>query len=76
MAEWQPIETAPRDGTLILVTGVNGLNTVLAAYYWEGDDYSPNPYKGWSGIVNSFGEQRIAEPTHWMPLPEPPSEKD
>lgn len=57
--EWQPIETAPRDGTWILVY-VNGTVTNAFFYlgHWDDGDY--------------FSRM---EPTHWMPLPEPPDEE-
>jgi hypothetical protein len=54
---WQPIETAPKDGTVLLVHGERGVELgwcVLSRWYWHGR--------------NSVTEQ----PTHWMPLPEPP----
>lgn len=61
MAEWRTIDSAPRDGTPVLV--------------WGGR-HSPKPV-----IVESDGEWwntagrgLRATPTHWMPLPDPPSE--
>lgn len=69
---WQPIETAPRDGTAVLVmsdnwTGTktgraeecNGDNTYVAQW-WKDD--------GCRGVWEC-----PVEPTHWMPLPPPPS---
>ena len=57
--EWQPIETAPKDGTDILFFGSrNGV--------WFGR-YNPAP-KGWCLGLPTDGES----PTHWMPLPDPP----
>jgi len=54
---WHPIETAPKDGTNILVT--DGKITVLG---WHDEfDESEEP---WCGFVKW--------PTHWMPLPPPP----
>jgi hypothetical protein len=54
--EWQPIETAPKNG-VILVWDEN--ETWEIAYYHRGKwRYGPKGY--------SFN------PTHWMPLPDPP----
>ena len=62
MSEWQPIETAPKDGRLILAatpraTDFSGFFVV----YWSGPD------ENW---LYSVG--RWIKPTHWMPLPAPP----
>lgn len=71
MSEWQPIDSAPRDGTLILVSngedvGVAGfVNNRFcwakgAGWAWEGDgDYGGLADCDWTL-------------THWQPLPEPP----
>lgn len=59
---WQPIETAPRDGTRVLVwDGKHGGHYV--ARYDEDDLWE------WGNdLCGSL------EPTHWMPLPpEPPT---
>lgn len=67
MTEWQPIETAPRDRTQILV--------------WDGRDISialSGSFGAWHGTI---GGELVAEydgyltylkPTHWMPLPNAP----
>lgn len=60
---WQPIETAPRDGTPVLLYITPDVQCV-------GE---------WSTIVGAFyhGETDRIAPTHWQPLPEPPgSERD
>lgn len=71
---WQPIETAPKDGTRILMA-VRGF--VPAVAYWQNDrgvfDYldaecMPDERAWQAMLANSFEW----EPTHWMPLPEPP----
>lgn len=59
--KWQPIETAPRDGTRVLI--YNG-EDVLEARYCFGCWQDP-VYSEWMGDV-------AGKPTHWMPLPEPP----
>ena len=57
--DWQPIETAPKDGYAILawVSGWRRAHIV----YWDGEE--------WVGVT---GLSKLKVPTHWMPLPEPP----
>lgn len=56
---WQPIETAPRDGTKILaIEDDNSFNVV-----WFCEDCFVR-----EGDMDSF----FVKPTHWMPLPSPP----
>jgi hypothetical protein len=81
---WRPIETAPKDGTRVLL-------------YWpsyaydEGDDgeplidigwYTENPRGPWRYFTNT-GEQDCYgladsshQPTHWMPLPPSPPDME
>ena len=56
---WQPIETAPKDGTSVLLTG-GGLVRECRWDYCLG--WSDPVYREWSFE---------ATPTDWMPLPEP-----
>jgi hypothetical protein len=72
---WQPIETAPKDGAEILLCKATdadgkpmgkafGLFVQRAA--WCGDE-------GWVVYCSLPSEPHLFfEPTHWMPLPEPP----
>ena len=67
-AGWQPIETAPKEGTDILVTGCNGTSRVIPVHWvpaFSEADYEIR--EGWY-----YGSIRIADPTHWQPLPTPP----
>jgi hypothetical protein len=59
MSEWQPIETAPKDGSDILAwwNGHAVISWNARQQSWESDD----------GMVAAK-----THPTHWMPLPEPP----
>lgn len=59
---WQPIETAP-SGEAILVAYDDGSVEGITA---EGNDYDFRPYRG-RRIIG------VITPTHWMPLPTPPS---
>lgn len=58
MSEWQPIETAPKDGTEIL-----GLDARFKAVYW---------IVKWDGKCFDDAENFAPQISHWMPLPEPP----
>lgn len=61
---WQPIETAPKDGTNILVFGYGDMTVVhwnIYGLYWNLSE---------SGAYAENGEW---QPTHWMPLPPPPA---
>ena len=61
--DWQPIETAPKDGTHVL-----GYGPMDDGTYWMEDLYWYESMEAWP-ITFMHGH---GEPTHWMPLPEPP----
>lgn len=65
LAGWQPIETAPKDGTTVLVELAGDPPTT--AYFSE----------EWGWLLATPGggaTDRRCNPTHWMPLPESPKE--
>jgi hypothetical protein len=68
--EWQSIETAPKDGTTILLFGEN---VVTVGGWVSAADQGAEPEEefliaaGWWSF-----DLRDNTPTHWMPLPEPP----
>lgn len=55
---WQPIETAPIDGTRVLSYNAHG-------------DFQEVVLYGKHGWTNQ-DETELYQPTHWMPLPETP----
>jgi hypothetical protein len=60
MLAWQPIKTAPKDGTEILVYGVEEGVRSMHVVAWD------------HGIGWRYGDDlEPPTPTHWMPLPEP-----
>jgi hypothetical protein len=63
MSEWQPIETAPKDGTRIILGADLNVDPELWASWWIGGDdrWANTPDWMW-----------FTSPTHWMPLPSPP----
>jgi hypothetical protein len=74
MSEWQPIETAPKDGTVIDLWA--GQRRPGCFYERIDDPLTGEVYgEGWSQqyVENTSNSFRVFEdPTHWMPLPEPP----
>lgn len=87
--KWRPIETAPTDGTPLLLfcpgmtawLRLEGLPDIVVGL-WD-TDIGWNP-GGWYSDVgdvdqgsDSFGayfQHERLSPTHWMPLPKPPNE--
>lgn len=65
LGPWKPIETAPKDGTEILLACAIGALSDIGLCYWRSD----NVMVGWTwGLGKAFGH-----PTHWMPLPVVPN---
>lgn len=75
-SDWQPISTAPKDGTPFLILGMNDGEfwEVPEVAYWESD----MPYEGTPGFVEygNASDGTYWNPTHWMPLPPKPEEGD
>lgn len=71
--EWYPIETAPKDGTRILIIPTGPYSHVQIAE-WVTNEYAkvPRPYFRWDWF--RVGYQREIQPLWWMPLPEPKKE--
>jgi len=59
---WQPIETAPNDGTRVIVWHEHFTAPCSARYY--------SPSSEWMMYYGGSSFKR--QPTHWMPLPAPP----
>jgi hypothetical protein len=78
MSEWQPIETAPEGEHILLYwqSGERGNGGMECAMIFREDPISPTGMSFWTHGGPNAGidwEPRDGEqPTHWMPLPEPP----
>lgn len=71
MNKWQPIETAPKDGTNFL-----GFYPSTSC-----DEQDWDMRRTWRGAFNEWENEAFATtdenadgPTHWQTLPEPPNE--
>mgnify|MGYP003501912451 FL=1 len=79
--DWQPIETAPKDGTDILVyfAPITGRLSGWWKVSWENLYGDRTPADGsWCVDDNKHGPYPLrgycaGDDTHWMPLPEPPA---
>lgn len=73
--EWQNIETAPKDGTPVLVFPATWSGRTASVAIWDDDKYAKKPRPYWHR-EDGFGRVTISRenpPTHWMPLPDAPA---
>lgn len=73
--EWQPIKTAPLDGTRVIVVYAVHKGPFIDIARWDNDKYASEPRPLWVGnMSNLWGKvaARQNPPTHWMPLPDEP----
>ncbi len=70
--EWQPIETAPKDGTLIEIREKSG--RVQIAQWGEPGYNEPNWWVQLTQGGFSMNEYPTINVTHWRPLPAPPKD--
>lgn len=81
--QWQPIETAPKDGTQIIILACGMLVEVACwapsahrDYPWAvalGTEYYDRIADVVVTEVNGYAEDAV---THWMPMPEAPQHKE
>ena len=70
MTEWQPIESAPKEGYVLLSDG----NTVCSGFWSHEDEVWTDGRTHGGGHGCDFYDD--LESTHWMPLPQPPKLKE
>jgi hypothetical protein len=71
---WQPIETAPRDGTEVLLTDGED----VGGGFWDSEklSFAKRSGPGWFWEMDRAdlpSARKIIGITHWMPLPPPPA---
>jgi len=67
LTTWQPIETAPKDGTEII--GCDGYCIEVTAFFKGTKPYQRK--EAWVVANDDEGYAQDFNPTHWMPLPNP-----
>ena len=72
MTSWHPIETAPRDGTIIRLKCAAHPEYGEHAMYWD------SPAQRWEGMafaparaVKTWWDEAAEQPTHWKHLDKP-----
>lgn len=65
MAEWQPIETAPKDGTSIIIYPGWGTPPRAIEAHWRAGKRHSGWHCNWTWAPR--------DPTNWQPLPDPPA---
>jgi hypothetical protein len=79
MSDWQPIETAPWNGVDFLVYREGSMYVARRLFdepAKQGDLYgcrNESDVSYWNNTCID-GDFYIHEPTHWMPLPNPPKQ--
>lgn len=80
MSNWQPIETAPKDGTRMVLFCERVVSRIHTGHWFshekQTDGVTSWRYSGWwlDGFQHPFNQPPF-EPTHWMPLPDPPQRR-
>lgn len=81
MSEWQPISTAPRDGTWILIRGRNAADRPMIPVVcaWRAgmgltadDRVTWRDSAGFRDMWPLVADVPAGSSAEWMPLPEPP----
>lgn len=78
--QWMSIESAPKDGTDVLVMYMHIDTQIVhnAFYAAESDGWEADSVGWWSYEHSEVSRVHLTDwmtPTHWMPLPQPPIEK-
>lgn len=75
--DWRPIETAPKDGTTILICGGTCMYDASTSETWDAHPSATTAnwdnYREmfWSGYGSEYDGKFWHRPTHWMPMPQP-----
>ena len=65
---WRPIETAPKDGTEILVCG-----PACSGFYFSVACWKDRWQESW---WSDYEDEELFPPSHWMPLPAAPEPQE
>ena len=72
--DWQPIETAPRDGRYVLLWG-DDIGCVVGSWCDECEVWEAHGGMLAGSVADVCGPTICADVTHWAELPPPPSKE-
>lgn len=74
MSDWEPIETAPKDGTLIdiWVKWWVPEKDIFTGARWPDVSWSKGEFTNSAETWRSRHDRFVGKMTHWMPAPKPP----
>ena len=75
---WQPITTAPKDKRIFLYWP-KIFGGCIYGGHWERDTYAKKPVPYWTSDISrivGLRELRALPPTHWLPVPAPPTQAE
>lgn len=76
MSEWKTIDSAPKDGTVVLLFCPKSWDSEGVRVGWWCTSPAEHNFddSGWYDDESASHDvsDLYGEPTHWMPLPEPP----
>lgn len=74
---WQPISTAPHDTWILLYRPDSHSWSRVDIGRWDENRHSNRPRPFWRSMHGLLGitEMRNHPPSHWMPLPPPPTDE-
>lgn len=75
MSEWQPIETAPKDGGDLLLWQPGAECSIVVGRWQSFTDADTGEQSSWWAPADSLISDvcgSLEDVSHWMPLPSPP----
>ena len=72
--EWQPIETAPKDGSIIIIGAIETDTSIgfsCEGSWYKQTKFGLDDFEQAEGFYSSFAFDKM-EATHWQPLPAKP----
>jgi hypothetical protein len=81
MSEWKPIETAPKDGSVIQLMKWHDVIPTFYSAWWAPAEEIYKEFEGHYWVLNDDDSQLIEEDEdmqlwYWKPLPQRPTEKE